>query len=124
MQIDYIRIGGHLRKAREQMHLTQAKVAEMIGVADNTYNCMERGQLQLSLKRIIQLCTIYHITPGTVLNDCCDDLIDDTYQNALPECEDKRELRLLVDKCSDETAYLVNAVGQAVYYAHRKKQNR
>ena len=124
MQIDYVRIGEHFRKAREQMNLTQAKVAEIIGVADNTYNSMERGQLPLSLKRIIQLCTVYHVTPGSVLNDCCDDLIDNAYQNVLPECEDKRELRILVDKCSDETAYLVNAVGQAVYYANRKKKNR
>lgn len=124
MQIDYIRIGSHFRKAREKMNLTQAQIAEKIGVADNTYNCMERGQMPMNLKRIIQLCILFGITPGSVLNDCCDDLIDNAYEDVLPESDDKRELRLLVDKCSDETAYLVNAVGQTLYYAHRKKRNR
>ena len=121
IQIDYARIGAHFRKAREQKGWTQAQVAEKIGVAVNTYNSMERGQLAMNLRRVIQLCTVLALRPGYVLDDCCDELIDTAYQPAVPECEEKKALRLLVDKCSDETAGLLNTVGQAVYHAYSKR---
>ena len=121
IHIEYARIGAHFRKAREQKGWTQAQIAEALGVAVNTYNSMERGQLAMNLRRIIQLCTVLEIRPGSVLDDCCDELIDIAYHPAAPECEEKKALRLLVDKCSDETADLLNTVGQAVYYAYSKR---
>lgn len=68
MEIDYRRIGRHLRAAREHNNLTQAQVAEIIGVAESSFSNMERGQQKLSLKRIIELCVLYKIKPGSVLD--------------------------------------------------------
>ena len=73
MEIDYRRIGRRLRAAREHNKLTQAQVAEIIGVAESSFSNMERGQQKLSLKRIIELCVLYKIKPGSVLDDCCDE---------------------------------------------------
>lgn len=120
MSIEYARIGRHLRKAREKKNLTQARVGEMLGIAENTYNCMERGKLPLNLKRIIQLCEIYEITPGSVLDDCSEGLMGNAPLPADTEGEDKQELRLLIDKCSDKTAHLINAIAQATYSVEEK----
>lgn len=115
MSIEYARIGRQLRKAREKQKLTQAKVGEILGVAENTYNCMERGKMPLSLKRIIQLCEIYEITPGSVLDECSEGLMGNARLPVEGESEDKRELHLLIDKCSDKTARLIHAIAHAAY---------
>ena len=117
MDIDYKRIGRHLRVARKNKHLTQAEVSEKLNIAENTYSNMERGSQKLSLTRIIQLCEIYEIKPGNVLEDCSDTLItqlDTPYESQNP---DKLALHLLIDKCSDETARIINIASQALYQA-------
>ena len=44
MDIDYRKIGRRLRTAREHHQMTQAQVAEILGIAENSYSNMERGQ--------------------------------------------------------------------------------
>lgn len=116
MDINYQRIGRHLRAARKRKGLTQAEVSEILNIAENTYSNMERGKQKTSLTRIIQLCTIYEIAPGSILDDCSDALI------SLPESQEeenieKQELHLLVRKCSDQTAHVLNIAAQALYNA-------
>lgn len=121
MGIDYKRIGRHLRVARKRKHLTQAEVSERLGIAENTYSNMERGAQKPSLSRIIQLCEIYEIKPGSILDDCSETLItqiDKHYENVNP---DKLELHFLIDKCSDETARIIKISVQALYQALDRK---
>lgn len=113
MDIDYQRIGRHLYAARKRKGLTQADVSEILNIAENTYSNMERGKQKPSLTRIIQLCIIYGIKPGSVLDDCTDELID------LPEMQEeenaeKQELYLLIRKSSDKTAHILNVTSQAL----------
>ena len=115
MDIDYKRIGRHLRTARKNKHLTQAEVSEKLNIAENTYSNMERGSQKPSLSRIIQLCEIYEIKPGNVLDDCSEPLItqsDIQYESKNP---DKLELHLLIEKCSDDTARIIRIAAQALY---------
>lgn len=114
MSIEYARIGRHFKKARERQQMTQAEVGELLGIAENTYNCMERGKMPLNLKRVIQLCEIYEITPGSVLDDCSEELIGNA-RLPMEESEEKRALHLLIDQCSDKTARLIFAIAQAAY---------
>lgn len=111
-EIDYRRIGRHFRAARQQLNLKQKDVAELLGVSVKTYSNMERGAQELSLYRIIQLCQLLKLKPGCVLDDCNDELTLET----LPEtvCEAKAQLMLLSSKCSDETAQLLNSIGQLI----------
>lgn len=113
-EIDYRRIGRHFRAARHQQNLKQKDVAEWLGVSVKTYSNMERGALELSLYRIIQLCQLLKLKPGYVLDDCNDELLT---LEPLPEavCEARVQLMLLSSKCSDETAQLLNAVAQPIY---------
>ena len=111
-EIDYRRIC--FRAARQQLNLKQKDVAELLGVSVKTYSNMERGAQELSLYRIIQLCQLLKLKPGCVLDDCNDDLLT---LETLPEtvCEAKAQLMLLSSKCSDETAQLLNSIGQLIY---------
>ena len=113
-EIDYRRIGRHFRAARQQLNLKQKDVAELLGISVKTYSNMERGAQELSLYRIIQLCQLLKLKPGCVLDDCNDDLLT---LETLPEtvCEAKAQLMLLSSKCSDETAQLLNSIGQLIY---------
>ena len=120
MDMDYKRIGEHLKRFRKMKELTQAEVAEILGVTSNTYSSIERGQFCANLKRTVQLCALYGVKPGAVLDDCCDAFIEMDLP-VIEECEDKRQLRLLIDKCSDETAHMINVMAQAVY---RDNENR
>ena len=56
----------------------------------------------------------FKLKPGCVLDDCNDDLLT---LETLPEtvCEAKAQLMLLSSKCSDETAQLLNSIGQLIY---------
>lgn len=123
MDIDYKRIGRHLRAARKNKNLTQAEVSEILNVAENTYSNMERGTQKLNLSRIIQLCEIYGIKPGSVLDDCSDALITLPDTHSEDESPEKRELHLLIDRCSDETARIVNIAAQALYQTLDQKRS-
>ena len=113
-EIDYRRIGRHFRAARQQLNLKQKDVAELLGVSVKTYSNMERGAQDLSLYWIIQLCQLLKLKPGCVLDDCNDDLLT---LETLPETvyAAKAQLMLLSSKCSDETAQLLNSIGQLIY---------
>lgn len=114
MEIDYRRIGRRLRAAREHNKLTQTQVAEIIGVAESSFSNMERGQQKLSLKRIIELCVLYKIKPGSVLDDCCDELID-LDEIHLEQNPDKRDTIGILEKSSDETVHLINLIAHTLY---------
>lgn len=119
-KIDYRRIGRHFRAARQRLNLKQKDVAELLGVSVKTYSNMERGAQELSLYRIIQLCQLLKLKPDCVLDDCNDDLLG---LETLPEvvCEAKEQLMLLSNKCSDETAQLLNTIDQLIYTALESK---
>lgn len=46
-------IGLRLRERRKELHLTQAKMAEKIGMSTNYYGQIERGKKGLSIERLI-----------------------------------------------------------------------
>jgi transcriptional regulator with XRE-family HTH domain len=46
-------IGLRLREQRKELHLTQAKMAEKIGMSTNYYGQIERGKKGLSIEKLI-----------------------------------------------------------------------
>ena len=54
-------IGKRLKEAREKCNLTQAEVAEILGIHTNSYGNFERGTERPSLTKIIQCSIIFHI---------------------------------------------------------------
>lgn len=121
MVIDYKRIAQHLKKARKNSMLKQHQVAEALGIVENTYSNIERAQQKPSLTRIIQQCVLYNVSPGTILNDCCDELVRMNMPQEEELSQDKKELLLLIHKCSDNMAHQINVIAQAIYNDKNRK---
>ena len=121
MVIDYKRIAQHLKKARKNSMLKQHQVAEALDIVENTYSNIERAQQKPSLTRIIQLCVLYNVSPGTILNDCCDELVRMNMPQEEELSQDKKELLLLIHKCSDSMAHQINVIAQAIYNGKNRK---
>lgn len=68
MAVDYTVIGERLKKARKDKHLTQEQLAEKIDVSIAFLSRVERGSLQINLKRLSQICQILEVTEGDILN--------------------------------------------------------
>lgn len=86
-------IGKRLKESREKCKLTQAEVAEILGIHTNSYGNFERGTERPSLTKIIQCSIIFHIQPGDLLNGCAPGLL---IQDLPPQESQKKELQELI----------------------------
>ena len=51
-----------IRDLREDNDLTQAQVAEFLGVKQTTYSKYELGKILVPIDILIQLCEFYHVS--------------------------------------------------------------
>lgn len=63
----YLEIGKRLKQRREEMSLTQSKVAELLHMSLNFYGCIERGKSKISLEKIILVYEKMGIDPTYLL---------------------------------------------------------
>lgn len=56
-----------LRGLREEKGLTQAGVAEILGIAQQTYSNYETGDYDLPVRHLIALAEYYHVTSDYIL---------------------------------------------------------
>lgn len=54
--------GDRLRKLRNEAHITQARVSEILGIEPDAYGKYERGETSPSLDTIVKLAEVYHTT--------------------------------------------------------------
>lgn len=103
--INYKRIGTRLREARRDNGMTQKYVAEYLDVETNSYSNLERGAQPINLKRIIELCILYGIKSGYLLDDCCPELL--RIDNKMPESatDDHKALCRILETCSDKVKH-------------------
>lgn len=73
--VDYVAIGRRVKKYRIQANLTQADVAEKLGISVSYVSQIECGRTDVSLKRLDEIANIIHtrielliIDPKTNLN--------------------------------------------------------
>ncbi|NOK12782.1 helix-turn-helix domain-containing protein [Corallococcus exercitus] len=62
-----ITIGMAARAAREHLGLTQAEVAERIGLVHPVYSRLERGKMLPSVPSLYRLCQELRVSPETML---------------------------------------------------------
>lgn len=55
--IDWKILGDHMQEARKQSRLTQAQMAERMGISPNYYSGYESGDKHINLARLIQFTT-------------------------------------------------------------------
>lgn len=103
--INYERIGMRLREARKAKGMTQRDVAECLDIETNSYSNLERGAQPINLKRIIELCVLYGVKPGHLLDDCCPELL--RIDNVIPEnaTDDHKALCRILETCSDKVKH-------------------
>jgi transcriptional regulator with XRE-family HTH domain len=60
-------LGAAARTARVRLGLTQADVAERIGMASEVYGRLERGHMLPSVQNLRRLCTVLSVPPHDLL---------------------------------------------------------
>ncbi len=105
VDINKKRIGARLRKARNAKGMTQKDVAEWLDMETNSYSNLERGAQPINLKRIIELCILYDIKPGYLLDDCCPELLRN--DSAMPDnaSDEHKALCQILETCSDKVKH-------------------
>ncbi|EAU62519.1 putative transcriptional repressor [Stigmatella aurantiaca DW4/3-1] len=61
------RLGAAARLARQRLNLTQADVAERIGIASEVYGRLERGHMLPSIQTFRRLCVVLSISADEAL---------------------------------------------------------
>ncbi len=51
-----------LRKVRMEHHLSQAEVAEILGMSQQGYSHIENGRAELKIDKLIKLCKFYKVS--------------------------------------------------------------
>ena len=104
-KINYERIGARLREARKAKGMTQKDVAEFLDIETNSYSNLERGAQPINLKRIIELCVLYGIKPGSLLDDCCPELLRIDSKTPDNATDDHKALCQILETCSDKVKH-------------------
>ena len=104
MALDYKLIGSRLKQARLEKKLTQENLAEMLDVSIAFLSRVERGSLDISLKRLSQLCEILEVTEGNILNGS-----STTSQNYL-----SGDLSILLKNCPPDKLKLIYELSKVV----------
>ena len=104
MALDYKLIGSRLKQARQKKKLTQENLAEMLDVSIAFLSRVECGSLDISLKRLSQICEILGVTEGAILNGT-----STTSHNYLNE-----DFVSLLKNCPPEKVKLIYKLAKAV----------
>ena len=68
-------VGPRLREARLRRGLSQADLARASGISESFIRLLERGRSDLSLKRLLSLCSAIGIAPADILRDAYSSVI-------------------------------------------------
>ncbi len=80
---DRKKIGKNLRIMRVKKEISQAALAEALGVAQGHYSNIELGKRQLSLHLLAKICELFGVNPAEIIAD-----IDEP--SASPDPEDEK----------------------------------
>ncbi|MBO5478623.1 MAG: helix-turn-helix transcriptional regulator [Clostridia bacterium] len=104
MALDYKLIGSRLKQARLKKKYTQEKLAEELDVSIAFLSRVECGSLDISLKRLSQICELLGTTEGEILNGT-----STTSRNYLNE-----DLFSLLKNCPPEKSKLIYELAKVV----------
>ena len=98
MRINPIEIGKRIRSYRLQLHFSQEALAETVHVNTQHISNIEKGKRTPSLDLLVDIASVLHITPNTLLcNSSDDDNSNDLYQ--------------IIAGCSaEETAFIIDCI--------------
>ncbi len=107
MALDYQLIGKRLKDARNSKKLTLDQLAKKLDVSIPFVSRIEKGNLEISLKRLSQICEILEISEGSILNGTSTtskNYLNDDFSSLLKNCPaDKLNLIYNVAKIISES---------------------
>ena len=95
-------VGASIAKYRKASGLSQAKVAEILGLSNDAISRMERGRLGLNVERLCEFATLFQCRVSDLITDSSLQPSDQIYQldrllNQLDDME-RRKLILLIEQ--------------------------
>jgi transcriptional regulator with XRE-family HTH domain len=63
----YAQIGGEIRRRREGLGLSQAQLAEKIGVGRTSITMIERGSQAILVHQLLEIAKTLRVSPGKLL---------------------------------------------------------
>ncbi|MFP2932130.1 helix-turn-helix domain-containing protein [Pyxidicoccus sp. 3LG] len=115
-----ITVGAAARAARARLGLTQADVAERVGIAMEVYSRMERGKVLPSVTTLRRLCQVLRIGADTLLGlevEALDPPLEEGAPTNAPPGEDPPRLRRLMRALRALDPAQLKAVSQVVHGA-------
>ena len=95
MALDYKLIGERLKNARIKKGFNQERAAETIDVSVAFLSRIESGKTRINLVRLNELCTLYGVSEGEILNGLSDkspSFLVSEFNSLLKDCPaDKRK---------------------------------
>ncbi|MDP2649847.1 MAG: helix-turn-helix transcriptional regulator [bacterium] len=61
-------LSDKLKKAREKCNLTQDEVAEQTGISSNYYAKIERGEINVTIKKLYKIIKVLKINPSDIFS--------------------------------------------------------
>ncbi len=75
MNIDFSNIGKRLQETRVENNISQAKMAKDLKIPINYISDLEKGRVDIQLKRFIEICNFLNISIYDVLNEKNENII-------------------------------------------------
>lgn len=94
MALDYKVIGERLKKVRIKKGYTQEKLAEILNVSIAYISRIETGKTQISLKRLDELCSLFDVKAGFILDGVSDNssnYLNSEISSILKDCSSKNK---------------------------------
>lgn len=99
MALDYKLIGERIHKARKDKNITQEVLSEKLDVSVAFLSRVERGNTEISLKRVSQISELLDVTQGYILDGASStskDYLSHDFSNLLKNCPPEK-LKLIYD---------------------------
>ena len=112
MPISYKKIAEHIRVARDRLGMTQAAVAEALGISINHYGQLERGKKRATLDMLGQLCELFDVG----LNEMLDGALEKS-RPTLEAATNENQIEYissLIKGCSPEIIEIVTEVVESI----------
>lgn len=97
--IDYEKLGPHIKKLRQGMNLTQAEVAAALNVTPGYISNVENNRTAMSLRILIYYAKLMHISLDSLIGQIDSDYrasaLDNEITELLSEMDDDVKLKLL-----------------------------
>lgn len=99
ISFNYQILGKHMRDARKKCRLTQAQIAELLGVSIHYYSSLERGTEWISFPRFMQFLAITKTSANELLSGCQEGIL-----GALSPSPSWSKARLAMEKLLDQSS--------------------